>query len=375
MNPELSICIPTFKRNELVIRLIEYISKSLTAINFDFCISDNDPESRLQDYIDGNRNRLPPINYFKNSENIGPMRNMMQSIDRSTGDLCVLCCDDDVVIPEILSKKIRFLQDNPNFSAVYGPHLFEDAGAKMPAFTDRIIDVERSDGYGLINTLHNNRIVPESSIFRAKEIRNNLSHNENGYFYIDLIKSILEAGNIRFDPEPFYVTTSDSAERHSHPMLQRISFWQSWENSLNAIAGTITDAENKERALVLSQKYVNKFRINLINHFVSENDDENMIALYEKVSIHSMDDLERGGLSILYQMKKIKAEIKVIVEKNPDIGISFIGESPLFDQISITESEMNQSDCNIFVFADASIAELCRDMVGEADFSFTLPSV
>lgn len=379
MDDALSICIPTYQRNQLVMRLIDYVATHLKEIPIEFVVSDNDPDSVLLTQIESLRSNGLTIKYKRNTENIGPIRNMIQSIDLSSGYFCALCCDDDILIAETVIKKIKFLKENKSACAVYGPHLFNDNGTKMPAFAKSEILIQKNDSANLIKTLHHNSIVPESAIFIGREARRKIKPSADRYFYFDLIGALNMAGDILFDPEPFYITTDDSGLKHSHPMLQKAAFWQTWENSLDDIASRIPEAEARAQAHSLTQQYVNVFRMNLMTYFISVGDYKELVHLYEKVAQHSQYLIDkRDGLTLLYQIKKIQIEITAVTERYPGIAINRLGESPLFDYLDIRSAEAAvgpDQTRSIFIFSDHQLAETCRDLVGDDDFAFILPAI
>jgi abequosyltransferase len=60
------------------------------------------------------RERIPSLNYFKNSENLGVDRNILQVVEKSQGEYVWMLGDDDALFPDSLSYMLQRLE-KPEF--------------------------------------------------------------------------------------------------------------------------------------------------------------------------------------------------------------------------------------------------------------------
>lgn len=117
----LSIAIPTFNRASLLDKCLDSI---LTQISDDFknhielIVSDNASTDNTYDVIKKYNNKRVVINYFKNSENIGPDRNIANCFFKSNSKYLWIFSDDDFILPGYL-KHIIDLLGKHDFGSVY----------------------------------------------------------------------------------------------------------------------------------------------------------------------------------------------------------------------------------------------------------------
>ena len=119
--PAVSICIPTYKRPELLKLAVESCLAQ-TFTDFEIIIGDDSPDSHSEETI--HTLRAPqPIRYFRNSPRAGQARNVNQLFVAAQGEFLVLLHDDDVLLPNALENMIKPLQQNPDVVAAFGKQL------------------------------------------------------------------------------------------------------------------------------------------------------------------------------------------------------------------------------------------------------------
>ncbi len=111
--PLLSICIPTWNRRQfldLSLRSLKEQLKDIDQSKLELFVSDNcsdDGTDRLvRDYI----NQGLPINYFRQSENVGASKNFINCMRNCTGKYILLLGDDDILKPRALKRLIDSLE-------------------------------------------------------------------------------------------------------------------------------------------------------------------------------------------------------------------------------------------------------------------------
>jgi len=110
----LSICIPTYNRiNQLDNCLNSILISKKKVGNFDFevCISDNNSEENTESIIKKYKQELT-IKYNKNKENLGFALNGIKTVSMASGEFSWMIGDDDLVLPETLTKLKDVLKKN-----------------------------------------------------------------------------------------------------------------------------------------------------------------------------------------------------------------------------------------------------------------------
>lgn len=120
MHPLLSIYIPTYNRAHLLesalLALISQLRKvggDVELVISDDCSSDNTAEMvhRLQ--------QLWPIRYHRNDENMGAVRNVLQSVDLVAGEFTWIHGDDDLMRPGGIEHVLSVLKAHPEIDYVF----------------------------------------------------------------------------------------------------------------------------------------------------------------------------------------------------------------------------------------------------------------
>jgi glycosyltransferase involved in cell wall biosynthesis len=120
VNPLITIAIPTFKRNDLLLEAISSALKQIGEISYEIIILDNDisieNETKTLDLIKSFKSEI--IYYYKHDINIGMIGNWNRSFELSRGEFLTILHDDDWLnenyilnaISEIDKKKALFFK-------------------------------------------------------------------------------------------------------------------------------------------------------------------------------------------------------------------------------------------------------------------------
>ena len=112
----LSICIPTFKREESVKKIISEFSKKNTNNNISLIILNDHPDSNLEALNDPNRN----VYLFRNKKNIGYAKSFIKLFSLCNSDYVLMSSDDDILDFDEINKIFDLLQKEFDFvSTVY----------------------------------------------------------------------------------------------------------------------------------------------------------------------------------------------------------------------------------------------------------------
>jgi len=114
---EYSICIPTFKRMELLIEALESCFNQNTGCTFEIVVSDNDPQSDPSKIIEFYKTRNPNVNfrYYVNETNLGMFGNWNQLVKLAKADWITILNDDDLLGPNFLQNIDSMRKKSPNY--------------------------------------------------------------------------------------------------------------------------------------------------------------------------------------------------------------------------------------------------------------------
>lgn len=132
---QLSICIPTFNRLELLSNCLNsiLIASKQSDLSFEICISDNCSEENIDKILKLYENQLR-IKVNKNNSNLGLGVNILKSVEIAQGQYCWIIGNDDLVLPEtfIKLKEIFTKNKDVDFYYINSFHLNLDVIKKFP---------------------------------------------------------------------------------------------------------------------------------------------------------------------------------------------------------------------------------------------------
>ena len=121
-NPKVSICIPNYNYGNYIGDAIQSVlDQSFT--DFELIIVDNcstdDSENVIQKFTDRR------IKYFKNETNIGAIRNCNKCVYLAKGEYIFLLHADDQMMPNLLEKEAKILDEHPNVGLVCSSYILK----------------------------------------------------------------------------------------------------------------------------------------------------------------------------------------------------------------------------------------------------------
>ncbi|MCU0857255.1 MAG: glycosyltransferase [Pontiellaceae bacterium] len=117
-NPLVSICIPTYKRPELLERAVRSCLAQ-TYPTFEILITDNSPDDTSGQVLA--KLNDPRIKYHKNETNLGPYGNVSRVAALATGEYIKFLMDDDLLKPLCLELMVSAFEHNPTAGLVMAP--------------------------------------------------------------------------------------------------------------------------------------------------------------------------------------------------------------------------------------------------------------
>ncbi|OXA92187.1 glycosyltransferase family 2 protein [Flavobacterium hercynium] len=208
--PIISICIPTYNRDDKVIELVnsilQYKGDEIEVLVLDN--SSTDETNSLFNKIVDNR-----LSYVRNNENIGGIKNVFKALVIANGEYCFLCLDKD----RIKFERIGDLLDNIKSSDVLFGHCVLNAAEKKT-------DIFFEKGFPSVYNMSYLAAHPSGMFYKTEALKNlpvlNQIFNENKKFgfYAELINaemSVLGKSKIINIPAFFTETKEDCGKIRS----------------------------------------------------------------------------------------------------------------------------------------------------------------
>ncbi len=119
MKPIISFCIPTYNRAELVKRCVQNILE-FDGEAIEVVVSNNSSPDNTEEVISSIRDNR--ISYYRNSENIGAVLNIIETIKKARGEWVFTLSDEDIVTVKIIKKLLAILKSDycNNAAVIFG---------------------------------------------------------------------------------------------------------------------------------------------------------------------------------------------------------------------------------------------------------------
>jgi GT2 family glycosyltransferase len=141
MNDLVSICIPTYKRPDLLLEAVRSCL-SQTYQNIEIVISDDSPDELSQQTIEA-VNHTHNIRYYRNPRALGQAKNVNQLFALAKGTHLVLLHDDDLLLPNAVNDLLQIWESYPDIVVCYGKQYVVD----MPGHILKRESIELNESY------------------------------------------------------------------------------------------------------------------------------------------------------------------------------------------------------------------------------------
>jgi len=247
-NPAISIIIPTYNREKLIIKALNSIFAQ-TFTDFEILIIDDASTDNTKEVIESLAN--PKIKYYKLDKNSGQCVARNYGIKRASGEFIAFLDSDDEWLPEKLESQMECFQKGPsNLGAVYGFSYQKDMISNKT--------VLKSGPYfrGDINGKFLEGFCPPTpSIFlvrkEALEKVNYFDENLITFVDLDLWIRLSEFYLFDFVEKPVIIKYEQIGDQYVNNFDKRsrgfVLFIKKWENKVSSVKGNNGLRSLKER--------------------------------------------------------------------------------------------------------------------------------
>lgn len=117
---KVSIIIPTYNRPSYLRRVLDYYDGY--KINYKIIIADSSSDENKEQNKKSIKH-FPDLNILHLSAypmNINPRHKMFHALSHIKSRYCVICAEDDFIVPSAIKKSVLFMEKNPDYSVVIG---------------------------------------------------------------------------------------------------------------------------------------------------------------------------------------------------------------------------------------------------------------
>ena len=126
-----TIIIPTYNRSNCLKRILNYYdSFPEKKDDFEFIVADSssNENKKINREIVSSLKNFEVLYLSDYLENINPWYKFANAINYAKSGFCLICADDDFVVPKSAIFCADFLENNPNFTAAHGQYILFHLG-------------------------------------------------------------------------------------------------------------------------------------------------------------------------------------------------------------------------------------------------------
>lgn len=278
--PDLSICIPTWNRAELLESLLEHLLfvHSLP-FSVEIVISDNASTDSTAAVVQRYLTQLP-IRFYSQPVNLGPLRNINTALRCATGRYTVYLADDDRLVPDTLVQHMEWLEQRPDIVMLQAPWLLwdeqKDVALGLFYQVDQVTTFDQDAGLACLEFLLDRKAFPEHALYRTEVLHKLVHFPHSLYVNFQVVSRAFRYGGVGFHPKPYYLSivrpdgasTQDSRGQLGH--RQAIQYLDEYRGSLETcVLSALQDVvplpiptAMKDKALaMINQVIVDRLRV------------------------------------------------------------------------------------------------------------------
>jgi len=242
--PVLSICVPTYNRQFMLERNVNFHLEEFRRLGlpFEIVIVDDCSTDETAAYIQSISHH-PEISAYRRARNSGFISNYAFAMQRARGHYAVFLGDDDLLIPEKVVEYLRIMVDDKNIGMIQAPWLLVDGrpgGGDMEPFYHLSYPTRHSRGdfRSMLEFILDKHIFPEFMIIRRDVLLKSISSPTPFIFWAFLYTTrALDKADVLFMPEPFARVTAVSDDPRLQQGNKECMFqWDTYRGGLEYLA-------------------------------------------------------------------------------------------------------------------------------------------
>jgi glycosyltransferase involved in cell wall biosynthesis len=213
----LSVVIPTCNRAALLGRTLARLA-DCQAVFREIVVSDNASHDDTADVVAAWRPRFTRLRYVRQTENVGPLRNMYGVQSLAGERYTFLLSDDDALIPSAIADAVTMLEGDPEAVAVYGGYERYDADLKtalmvlQPPFPGRYTREQKM-------ALARNTALLVFPVMRSEVARRHCFFDDTSFGMMRMCAQLVDQGPVHVVSFPLY-QHADTPERLEQGMTE-----------------------------------------------------------------------------------------------------------------------------------------------------------
>jgi len=242
--PVLSICVPTYNRQFMLERNVNFHLEEFRRLGlpFEIVIVDDCSTDETAAYIQSISHH-PEISAYRRARNSGFISNYAFAMQRARGHYAVFLGDDDLLIPEKVVEYLRIMVDDKNIGMIQAPWLLVDGrpgGGDMEPFYHLSYPTRHAKGdfRSMLEFILDRHIFPEFMIIRRDVLLKSISSPTPFIFWAFLYTTrALDKADVLFRPEPFARVTAVSDDPRLQQGNKECMFqWDTYRGGLEYLA-------------------------------------------------------------------------------------------------------------------------------------------
>ena len=242
--PVLSICVPTYNRQFMLERNINFHLEEFRRLGlpFEIVVVDDCSADETAAYIQSISHH-PEISAYRRASNSGLLSNYAFAMQRARGHYAVFLGDDDLLIPEKVVEYLRIMVDDKNIGMIQAPWLLVDGrpgGGDMQPFYHLSYPTRHTKGdfRSMLEFILDKHVFPEFMIIRRDVLTKSISSPTPFIFWAFLYTTrALDKADVLFMPEPFARVTAVSNDPRLQQGNKECMFqWDSYRGGLEYLA-------------------------------------------------------------------------------------------------------------------------------------------
>jgi glycosyltransferase involved in cell wall biosynthesis len=202
--PAVSVCVPTFNYSQFLPDAIRSVLAQ-TFTDFELVVVDNASTDATTEIMEAFVRSDPRIRFYRNSENVGIVKNFNCALGHAAGDYVKILCADDLLAPAALGRSLAAIRNNPAVSLVATGRLLVDIRLQPIGYASYCTKEGSVDGTKVIDRcLFGTNYVGEPSavLFRRRQAVPGFDESYPHLLDMEMWFHLLEQGRLACIPEP-----------------------------------------------------------------------------------------------------------------------------------------------------------------------------